>query len=108
MIFLKALILVALIAMVFSPKMFFEWLDKQLFQEDPPEESPHFTSEGHSIQMEPYGLELEEKRLKNFDLMIRRANTKDQKRMWEVKKAEFLRNIKWTRLVEFSGASERF
>ena len=108
MIILKALILVALIAMIFAPKMFFEWLDKELFQEDPPEDASHFVSDGSTMQMGPYGLELEERRLKNFDLMIRRANTQEQRKMWEVKKAEFLRNIKWTRLVEFAGASERF
>jgi hypothetical protein len=50
---------------------------------------------------------LDETRLSALDRVIASCQNPHAKRMWEIKRAEYLRHLKWNRLVEMSGGSER-
>lgn len=103
----KAGLLVALVFMVISPKLFFQWLDRYLFEEQPVEQSVPYVSNSTSMQMDSVGLEREESQLENIQKMIDSAKNPDVRRIWTLKREEFTRNTKWRRLTEYSAASER-
>ena len=107
MVLVKVAMLALLVFMIMSPKLFFNWLDEYLFKEEPVNNTVAFVDTTRQIQLDSYGLDLEEKRIQNIQKMIDSAPNPDIRRIWEVKKAEFLRNTRWNRLVEFSNASSR-
>lgn len=103
----KGAVLTALVCLIISPKFVFSWLDQYLFAEEPTSTTVAYMDTTRSTQMDSPNLDLEESRLANIQKMIDSAKTADIRRIWELKKAEFLRNSRWSRLVEFAGATER-
>lgn len=104
MLIVKALIVIALIGMIAFPKMFFAWLEQVLFEEPNPEVTVPFVDRQHVVQQDSVGLEADERRLANIDRMILQATTSESLRIWTIKKSEYLRDLKWKRLVEYAGA----
>jgi hypothetical protein len=107
MYFIKGFLLVVLIFMVFSPRIFFRCLDRYLFAEDPKDMSVPYADTTRLVQLDSSGLNVEEKKISNIKKMIVSAPTPDMRRLWEIKLAECLRNTRWKRLEEFSGGTQR-
>lgn len=105
--FVKGAVLIALILLIFSPKLVFTYLDEYLFKEEPRDNTVYHLDTTAQIQLDPVGLDLEEDRLHRIQKMIDSSTSDEIRRIWELKKAEFLRNTRWNRLVEFAGASQR-
>lgn len=107
MLLVKALIVLAILVMTVSPKYFFQWLEKTLFEEHDPVTTVAFVDSRQTIQQDSQNLDKEQHTIENIDKMIRSATTDDQRRIWSTKKAEFENLLKWRRLEEFAGGTQR-
>ena len=103
--------LIIIIVMIVSPAYFFGQIEKYLFNEDPEAVNiktlPEKTSTMHHTAFEEDMIE-DTKRLAAFDMMCRRtADNPNTHRIWELKRAEYIRELKWKNLAQFAGGSER-
>jgi hypothetical protein len=96
------LIAVIFIAMIASPVWFFGKVGKILFDEKEPHEP--FVQHINPNSIIPYSESVEmihadDKVLKNLDKMIQTSEKKHVKQLWEIKKAEFERQLRWKATV---------
>lgn len=56
---------------------------------------------------EDFRLDRDTQRLAALDEMVRTATTRDVKRIWTVKRDQFVRNLKWRMMEESAGMSSR-
>ncbi len=103
--------LTIIVLMIISPAYFFGQIEKHLFNEDPEavelKTLPEPSSTMHHDLFEEE-MVADAKRLEAFDLMCRKtANNPQTYRIWELKRAEYIRELKWKNLRDFAGGSER-
>jgi hypothetical protein len=103
--------LIIIIVMIVSPAYFFAQVEKYLFNEDPEAvkitKIPEKISTMHHDLFEEDMLE-DTRRLQAFDTVCKRtANNPHINRIWELKRAEYIRELKWKTLSQFAGGSER-
>lgn len=103
--------LIIIVLMIISPAYFFGQIEKHLFNEDPEavelKTLPEPSSTMHHDLFEEE-MVADAKRLEAFDLMCRKtANNSQTYRIWELKRAEYIRELKWKNLRDFAGGSER-
>lgn len=105
---IDVIIVIAVFGLITSPQYLFRKIDTHILEI--PEEENH-VSHTHTprviTNISEEKMLLDETRLSALDRVIASCQTPDAKRIWEIKKAEYLRQVKWNRLVEMSGASER-
>lgn len=91
--------------MIVSPRKFFNKVDEVILEEET------YTSEFPcAIGIMPANeliLDRDMKRIENFNKMIAAAKSPEVKRIWELKKSEYERKMRWVRLTEHAHASER-
>lgn len=103
---LTVLLTIVFGCMIVSPAYFFRKVDKLLFEEDNTV-TAEFPCATGIMPANDYKLDHEMSRLANFDRMIAFTKNEDAKRIWELKKTEYLRELNWRRLTENAYASER-
>ena len=92
-------------AMIFSPAWFFKKLEHILLKEEPDEkmnQSIDFLNPTLMVlnTASDSQLEKEELALQKFDKMIKSTRKRRVKNLWKLKKAEYLRHLKWKKLQE--------
>lgn len=96
------LLFVLFILMVFSPVWFFGKVEAIL--NDDPQESRwqyvEYVDAANELRHEPSELDMDKELhvLSNIDKMIASAKDKYTKTMWEIKKLEYTREIRWRRM----------
>jgi hypothetical protein len=105
---LEALVMIFMFGLITSPQYFFSKVDAHILNQ--PKEKTQISHVNVLTTITTCSEEkmvLDEKRLSALDGIIATCQNPNAKRIWEIKKAEYLRQVKWNRLVEMSGASER-
>lgn len=89
--------------MVLSPVRFFKTVDEVVLQEPDEADTLYITddatpfSNGDSMEQ----IQRDEKILNNLNRMVQMAASSDAKKMWEIKKAEFERQLRWKRYNQY-------
>lgn len=102
------IIVIAVFGLITSPQYLFLKIDKHILEV--PEEDTYISHKHVPMGITHISEEkmiLDETRLSALDRVIASCQNPHAKRMWEIKRAEYLRHLKWNRLVEMSGGSER-
>jgi hypothetical protein len=104
------LALLGIVVMIVSPSHLFKKLDKHIFQV--PDTDTHISHLNIPQVIVNYyndeeTMNQDERRLSALEGIVASCENPHAKRMWEIKKAEYLRQLKWNRLVEMSDGSER-
>jgi len=101
-------ILCIIIGVLASPVVLMRKLDElRHFYSD---QSRHITLLGGRVMQErpdEEELDQESTHIANFDRAIAASKSAEAKRIWTVKKAEFVRGLKWLNLVQGAHGSER-
>ena len=88
---------VAFTYMVLSPAKFFKQVDTYVLKESETEDDTEYTTEimcqGETME----DILRDERVLNNITMMISNAKNSNVKQLWEVKKAEFERAMRWKR-----------
>lgn len=88
---------VAFTYMVFSPTKFFKHVDTYVLKESETEDDTEYTTkvicQGETMD----DILRDERVLNNITMMISNAKNSNVKQLWEVKKAEFERAMRWKR-----------
>lgn len=105
---IKTGVLTLFLSIITFPSIIMGKITSWLYEE--PEEEPLKTFDPTTvIQMHPSEDSIDSELLILQRLDKARDNAKNPvaKQMWEIKKAEYIRKVKWKQLQEIAGASER-
>ena len=87
---------------VFSPVWFFKQVEKFILNNDAEESQLYITGYVHPMNIMSRDiddtLEQDERILNNFNRIIKSSKKRDVKKLWKIKKAEHLRNMRWKTL----------
>jgi uncharacterized membrane protein YhiD involved in acid resistance len=93
---------VAFTYMVLSPTKFFKQVDTYVLRESETEDETEYTTEficqGETME----DILRDERVLNNITMMISNAKNSNVKQLWEVKKAEFERALRWKRITLYN------
>lgn len=102
---LQIIVLAVFISMCIWPIYFPAIVQKVLFSEDPPDTTVQHINQSTVIHVS-VPLESEEKRLGNIQKMVDSTSGATQG-IWLRQKAVLEQNMRWRRLEEFAGATQR-
>ena len=110
MIYLEVPLFATFAFMISSPSKFFGLVDEILFKEIPVETTTSSRiNTANDIQnyFEDVRLEIDAKRIQNFENIIANTTNPEVKRLWEIKRTQYLKDMRWNVLQQENGASER-
>lgn len=96
------------IMMIASPKHFFKTVDQIVLNEPDTDFAVEVVNPLAVLPPSDNDFLIDEERLKKFDQVIRNTRNKEAKRMWTLKREQYLRQMRWKQYVSLGKASERF
>ena len=93
-------IAVLFVAIIISPVWVFQQIEKYLFQNDEEFQNQHVVYDVHpqnviKASLNDYYHDKDMLVLANFDKVIKNSKKRDVKKLWKLKKLEYMRQIRW-------------
>lgn len=102
MIWYNYILMALFLYIVFSPVWFFNQVEKIILNNDVEESQLYIEGYVHPMNILDRDIDdsfdQDERILNNFDRMIKTSKKRDVKKLWKIKKAEHLRNMRWKTL----------
>lgn len=95
------------VMMIASPKHFFKTVDQIVLNEPDTDFAVEVVNPLAVLPPSDNDFLIDTERLKKFDQVIKQTKNKEAKRLWSLKREQYLRQMRWKQYVSLGKASER-